>query len=160
MENSIGRSRLLLAAGVVVALLPLGVAEAKDWKPGDPGSCPGTWEDGKCKRPYLCEPTRCYWCYTTQGGKCLACGVPNWPSCKGAAGGVKLLPGASSSRPLKPSDESKHYHGNYCETHLVQSQLRPFETRCENNPGGQSHCSVNTSKVPNDFTCCCTYSKL
>ena len=32
MENSIGRLCLLLAAGVVVALLPLGVAEAEERK--------------------------------------------------------------------------------------------------------------------------------
>ena len=72
--GSIGRLRLLLAAGVVVALLPLGGAEAK----------------------------------------------------------------------------------TYCQDNLVQSQLRSFESQCTKNNGAQSHCAVNTSKVPSYFRCCCT----
>jgi hypothetical protein len=51
MVSSIGRLRLFLAAGIVVALLPLGVAEAKDWKYGDHGQCPGTWDAKEGKAP-------------------------------------------------------------------------------------------------------------
>ena len=109
MVSSMGRLSLFLAAGIVVALLPLGVAEAKDWKPGDtPGFCPGTWDpkDGKCKRPYLCEPTRCYACYASVGNKCTQCGVYDRPGCKGTGKPVKL-PGASSvTAPSQPSDET------------------------------------------------------
>ena len=47
----------------------------------------------------------------------------------------------------------------YCQDNLVQSQLRSFESQCTKNSGAQSHCAVNTSKVPSYFRCCCTYSQ-
>jgi hypothetical protein len=75
MENSIGRLRLLLAAGVVVALLPLSVAEAA-----------GTYE---------------------------------------------------------------------CQYKLKQSQLKSFEKFCDQRRQARAHCWVDTSQVPNYFTCCC-----
>ena len=77
MDNSITRLSLFLAAGIVIALLPLGVADAK----------------------------------------------------------------------------------TYCQDNLVQSQLRSFEGQCTKNNGAQSHCAVDTSKVPSYFRCCCTYSQ-
>jgi hypothetical protein len=48
---------------------------------------------------------------------------------------------------------------SYCQENLVQSQLRSFESQCTKNNGAQSHCAVNTSKVPSYFRCCCTYSQ-
>ena len=54
-------------AGLVLAIfvvVPLGQSDAKDWKPGDLGLCPGTWDAATqtCKRPYLCEPGGCVAC--------------------------------------------------------------------------------------------------
>jgi hypothetical protein len=76
--------RVLALAGlilVVLALVPFSATEAKDWELGDRGTCPGTWEGGKCNRPYLCEPTRCYGCYSTTGNKCAHCGQFGYPEC-------------------------------------------------------------------------------
>ncbi len=112
MENSIGRLRLLLAAVIFVALLPLGVADAKDWKPGDRGACPGiSPKDGSCKRPYLCEPTNCYGCVRYSGDlKCVqVCAAFNAPECKVArdTGKPIKMPRAShENAPSQPSDET------------------------------------------------------
>jgi len=101
--------RALAGLIVVVALLPLGVVHAKDWKPGDPGMCPGTWDSkhNKCKRPYLCEPTRCFACSAGQGNKCIECSVVQGkPGCKGSDEPVKLPSASSANAPSTPADET------------------------------------------------------
>ena len=49
MDNSIGRLRLFLAAGIVVAVLPLGVTNAKVLKPSRPSDETNGYSKDYCK---------------------------------------------------------------------------------------------------------------
>ena len=103
---------VVTALFIVSAQLPVGIAEAKNWKLGDRGECPGTLDHKtlKCKRPYLCEPTRCFGCTDvySKEDKCVRCGALAYSDCK--VSGTLLhgeSPGASSANaPSSPSDET------------------------------------------------------
>jgi hypothetical protein len=62
----------IVSALLILALLtvvPLRESDARDWKPGDRGLCPGTWDAATqtCQRPYLCEPEGCVACVGKTG---------------------------------------------------------------------------------------------
>lgn len=77
---------LILPLAIFV-VVPLGEADARDWKPSD-GMCPGTYDYATktCKRPYLCEPGGCMFCDRGIGNKCTLCVVHPW--CVGGKRGV------------------------------------------------------------------------
>ena len=108
--------RIFLSLVVMLStllFLSTGMAQAKDWKFGDHGDCPGTLDSKLgCHRPYLCEPTPCYGCtdvYSAES-RCVHCGALAYPGCRTAQRKDPDAPATTTTGTLQGAPPPLPYH--------------------------------------------------